>query len=78
MRNADDAPPIITLSAGPVDAYPEVLRALSRPVTYDFDPSFQSFYECTVRKTAESLRTALPPVILQGEPVLASKPQPPP
>ena len=70
MRNADDDPPIITLSAGPVDAYPAVLRALSRPVTYDFDPSFQQFYESTVRKTAAALRTALPPVILQGEPVL--------
>ena len=45
MRNTDDDPPIITLSAGPVDAYPVVLRALSRPVTYDFDPSFQQFYE---------------------------------
>ncbi len=70
MRNLDDAPPIITLSAGPVDAYPEVLRALARPVTYDFDPSFQNFYESTVRRTAEALRTALPPVILHGEPVL--------
>ena len=70
MRNLDDDPPVITLSAGPVDAYPVVLRALSRPVTYDFDPSFQSFYEETVRKTAEALRTALPPVILHGEPVL--------
>ena len=70
MRNTDDDPPIITLSAGPVDAYPVVLRALSRPVTYDFDPSFQQFYEATVRKTAEALRTSLPPVILQGEPVL--------
>ena len=70
MRNVDDDPPVITLSAGPVDAYPVVLRALSRPVTYDFDPSFQNFYESTVLKTAESLRTALPPVILMGEPVL--------
>ena len=70
MRNLDDDPPIITLSAGPVDAYPVVLRALSRPVTYDFDPSFQHFYESTVRKTASALRTALPPVILHGEPVL--------
>ena len=70
MRNLDDDPPVITLSAGPVDAYPAVLRALSRPVTYDFDPSFQRFYEAAVLKTAEALRTALPPVILQGEPVL--------
>ena len=70
MRNLDDDPPIITLSAGPVDAYPVVLRALSRPVTYDFDPSFQKFYESTARKTAEALRTPRPPVILNGEPVL--------
>ena len=70
MRNLDDDPPVVTLSAGPVDAYPVVLRALSRPVTYDFDPSFQRFYEAAVLKTAEALRTALPPVILQGEPVL--------
>ncbi len=70
MRNRDHDPPVITLSAGPVDAYPEVLRALSRPVTYDFDPSFQQFYESTVLKTADALRTALPPVILMGEPVL--------
>ena len=70
MRNLDDDPPVITLSAGPVDAYPVVLRALSRPVTYDFDPSFQHFYESTVLKTAEALRTARPPVILMGEPVL--------
>lgn len=70
MRNRDHDLPIITLSAGPVDAYPAVLRALSRPVTYDFDPSFQHFYESTVLKTAEALRTARPPVILMGEPVL--------
>ena len=70
MRNLDDDPPVITLSAGPVDAYPVVLRALSRPVTYDFDPSFQQFYESTVLKTADALRTDRPPVILQGEPVL--------
>jgi pyridoxamine--pyruvate transaminase len=70
MRNTDTDLPVITLSAGPVDAYPVVLRALSRTVTYDFDPSFQNFYEATVLKTAEALRTKLPPVILHGEPVL--------
>ena len=70
MSNLDDNPPVITLSAGPVDAYPVVLRALSRPVTYDFDPSFQRFYESTVLRAAEALRTPRPPVILQGEPVL--------
>ena len=30
--------PVITLSAGPVAAFPRVLRAMSRPVHYDFDP----------------------------------------
>lgn len=70
MRNGDESSPVITLSAGPVDAYPAVLRALSRPVTYDFDPSFRRFYEAAVLKTARALRTERPPVILHGEPVL--------
>ena len=33
-------------------------------------PPFQRFYEATVLKTAEALRTDRPPVILNGEPVL--------
>ncbi len=70
MRNIGESLPVITLSAGPVDAYPAVLRALSRSVTYDFDPSFQNLYEATVLQTAEALRTERPPVILHGEPVL--------
>ncbi|MGQ9367987.1 pyridoxamine--pyruvate transaminase [Azospirillum sp. ST 5-10] len=64
------AEPVFTLSAGPVNAYPAVLRALSRPVLYDFDPAFQAFYEAVARKAARALRTAEPPVILHGEPVL--------
>ena len=32
--------PIFTLTTGPVDAYPAVLRGLSRPVLYDYDPAF--------------------------------------
>lgn len=39
------ADPIFTLTTGPVDAYPAVLRALSRPVLYDYDPAFLAFYE---------------------------------
>lgn len=62
--------PVITLSAGPVDAYPEVLRALSSTVTYDFDPYFQEFFETVSRNTAKALRTDRMPLILQGEPVL--------
>ncbi|EWY39103.1 aminotransferase [Skermanella stibiiresistens SB22] len=62
--------PAFTLSSGPVDAYPAVLRALSRTVLYDFDPVFQHFYEAVTDKAKVALRTAAPPVILHGEPVL--------
>ena len=47
--------PVITLSAGPVAAFPRVLRAMSRPVQYDFDPWFQQFYEDVTRKCAKAL-----------------------
>ena len=70
MSKAKPTRPIITLSAGPVDAYPEVLRALSSPVTYDFDPYFQQFFEDLTRKTARAMATERMPLILQGEPVL--------
>src|SRR5580693_7415929 len=71
MLITPDQEPIFTLTTGPVDAYPQVLRALSRPVLYDYDPAFLSFYERTVEKLRTALRTAHMPVILQGEPVLA-------
>ena len=35
MRYADAADPVITLTAGPVNAYPDVLRSLGRTVRYD-------------------------------------------
>jgi pyridoxamine--pyruvate transaminase len=54
-----------------VDAYSQVLRALSRPVLYDYDPAFQSFYEGVAEKLRSALRTRHAPIILQGEPVLA-------
>jgi pyridoxamine--pyruvate transaminase len=60
--------PVITLSAGPVASYPRVLRAMSRPVQYDFDPWFQQFYEDVTRKCAKALRTKDPTLILQVEP----------
>ena len=47
MTSQDVKMPIITLSAGPVDAYPAVLSALGRTVTYDFDPYFQGVFEQT-------------------------------
>ncbi|TCQ79723.1 pyridoxamine--pyruvate transaminase [Ochrobactrum sp. BH3] len=64
------ADPIFTLTTGPVDAYPAVLRALSRPVLYDYDPAFLAFYESVNAKVQRAFHTNTPPVILQGEPVL--------
>ena len=62
--------PVFTLTSGPVDAYPAVLRALSRTVWYDYDPAFQAFYEATALKAQQALKTPGVPTILQGEPVL--------
>ncbi len=70
MRYAPEADPVITLTSGPVNAYPDVLRALSRTVLYDFDPAFQATYERVVGKAQTALRSSTKPVILQGEPVL--------
>ena len=71
MRYAENSPPVFTLTAGPVDAYPEVLRALGRTVLYDYDPAFQAFYEGVALKAQKAMGTDTPPLILQGEPVLA-------
>ena len=71
MSITPDQEPIFTLTTGPVDAYPQVLRGLSRPVLYDYDPAFLGFYERVVEKLRAALRTRHTPVILQGEPVLA-------
>jgi pyridoxamine--pyruvate transaminase len=68
MMPASVKEPVITLSAGPVAAYPSVLRAMSRPVQYDFDSWFQQFYEEVARKCARALRTNDPALILHVEP----------
>ena len=60
--------PIITLSAGPVAAYPRVLRALSKPIEYDYDLYFQEFYEAVNRKVTQALRSHSPALILHCEP----------
>lgn len=70
MRYLDDAEPVITLTSGPVNAYPDVLRGLGRTVLYDYDPAFQAFYEKVVEKAQEAMRLSTRPVILHGEPVL--------
>ena len=48
--------PVMTLTSGPVDAYPAVLRGLSRTIAYDYDPAFQLFYEAVVEKTRRAMR----------------------
>src|SRR5512147_2124410 len=60
--------PIITLSAGPVAAYPAVMRALSRPIGYDYDRHFLEFYEAVNRKVTQALRSNSPALILHCEP----------
>jgi pyridoxamine--pyruvate transaminase len=60
--------PIITLSAGPVAAYPRVLRALSKPIEYDYDLHFQEFYEAVNRRVTQALRSNSPALILHCEP----------
>ncbi|RWC33361.1 MAG: alanine--glyoxylate aminotransferase family protein [Mesorhizobium sp.] len=70
MRYLEHAEPVITLTAGPVNAYPDVLRGLGRTVLYDYDPAFQLFYEGVVEKAQKAMRLSNRPVILHGEPVL--------
>ncbi len=70
MRYAEGADPVITLTSGPVNAYPDVLRALGRTVLYDYDPAFQLFYEKVIEKAQKAMRLSNRPVILHGEPVL--------
>ncbi len=71
MTQARIKDPVITLTAGPVQAYPAVLQAMARPLGYDFDPSFQAFYEETARKCASAMRWESPALILQAEPAVA-------
>jgi pyridoxamine--pyruvate transaminase len=70
MRYPEYAEPVFTLTAGPVNAYPDVLRGLARTVLYDFDPAFQLVYEKVVDKAQRAMRLSNKPVILHGEPVL--------
>lgn len=65
------AQPLFTLTTGPVEIYPSVSRALAMPVWYDYDPAFQACFERVSLKAAEVLQSTTPPLILQGEPVLA-------
>ncbi|HVJ42499.1 MAG TPA: alanine--glyoxylate aminotransferase family protein [Dongiaceae bacterium] len=71
MKSTREKEPIFTLSAGPVAAYPRVLRALSSPIQYDYDAYFQGFYEDVARKCATALRIKEPALILHYEPAAA-------
>lgn len=70
MRYSPDTDPVITLTSGPVNAYPDVLRALGRTVLYDYDPAFQLHYERVIDKLQTVMRLSNRPVVLHGEPVL--------
>lgn len=70
MRYATSDLPVFTLTTGPVDAYPAVLRGLARTVLYDYDPAFQATYQRVTEKLAPLVRAQTMPLILQGEPVL--------
>ena len=70
MNYPETRPPAFTLTAGPVDAYPEVLRAMGTTVLYDYDPAFQAHYEGVARKAGAAMGSEVPPTILHGEPVL--------
>ncbi|MCK0198932.1 alanine--glyoxylate aminotransferase family protein [Ancylobacter sp. 6x-1] len=70
MRYAPTASPVLTLTTGPVDAYPAVLRGLATTVLYDYDPAFQATYQRVSEKLAGVVKAQTMPVILHGEPVL--------
>jgi pyridoxamine--pyruvate transaminase len=70
MKNYSVAEPVLTLTYGAVDAYPEVTRAMSRPILFDLDPAFLAQFEAVNEKARIALRQSNQPVILQGAPTL--------
>ncbi len=71
MNDTDIKQAVMSLTAGPVQPYPEVLQALTRPVAYDFDPAFLVFYERVARLCADAMRWQHPALIIQAEPAVA-------
>lgn len=71
MRYKPSDHPVFTLTTGPVDAYPAVLRGLASTVLYDYDPAFQATYQRVAEKLATIVKSETMPVVLHGEPVLA-------
>jgi pyridoxamine--pyruvate transaminase len=62
--------PDFTLSAGPTMAYPRVLAAQGKQITYHYDPAFLEAFRRTERKVAEILMTNNDVLLMQGEAVL--------
>jgi pyridoxamine---pyruvate transaminase len=62
--------PEFTLTAGPAQAYPQVLAAQSEPITHYNDPAFLARFRRTEAKVAQVFSTASEIIMLQGEAVL--------
>ena len=62
--------PDFTLSAGPTMAYPRVLAAQAKQITYHYDPAFMEAFRRTERKLAEIFLTKSDILLMQGEAVL--------
>ena len=62
--------PDFTLSAGPTMAYPRVLAAQAKQITYHYDPAFMEGFRRTERKLAEIFLTKSDILLMQGEAVL--------
>jgi pyridoxamine---pyruvate transaminase len=62
--------PDFTLSAGPTMAYPRVLAAQAKQITYHYDPAFIEGFRRTERKVAEIFLTKSDILLMQGEAVL--------
>jgi len=62
--------PDFTLSAGPTMAYPRVLAAQGKQITYHYDPAFLEAFRRTEGKVAEIFLTDNDVLLMQGEAVL--------
>jgi pyridoxamine---pyruvate transaminase len=62
--------PDFTLSAGPTMAWPQVLAAQGKQITYHYDPVFLEAFRRTERKVAEIFLTKNDVLLMQGEAVL--------
>jgi pyridoxamine--pyruvate transaminase len=62
--------PDFTLSAGPTMAWPQVLAAQGKQITYHYDPVFLEAFRRTEHKVAEIFLTKNDVLLMQGEAVL--------